>query len=74
MQQENAMTNKLHEAIVKAALESAKKAIMHDAQNTLNGVDEDSADICCNTIRHLASNPANVAAILEEAKKAGEGR
>jgi hypothetical protein len=65
------------EAIVRAALESAAQTVQmciwgdHWRHDDFGDVDpEELAEF----IRSLASEPAEVAAILEEAKKAGEDR
>jgi hypothetical protein len=52
------------EEIVRAALERAA-----GVADRMQGA---GSEAIRNTIRHLASDPAEVAAILEEAKKAGQ--
>jgi hypothetical protein len=53
------MTDKLHEAIVKAALERAA-----GVADRMQGA---GSEAIRNTIRHLASDPAEVAAIIKKA-------
>jgi hypothetical protein len=58
------MTDKLHEAIVRAALERAQEAIRQDARN--GDLSDGAAQWAIDTIRSL-SDPAKVAAIIKKA-------
>ncbi len=57
------------EAIVKAAVERAMAKLIWQANAYGNDL-----DVCLIILQDIASDPAEVAAILEEAKKAGEDR
>ena len=54
-------------AVARAALDAARAKIMHDARYTLNGPNEYSAGVCCDTIRALME-PAALAEIVGRVK------
>jgi hypothetical protein len=60
------------EAFVRAALKRADHAAQSAANNAATEAEHVVIIAAVENIRSLASNPAEVAAILEEAKKAGE--
>jgi hypothetical protein len=59
------MSKELHEAIVRAAVEKAQEAIRQDARD--GDLSDGAAQWTIDTIRSIASDPAEVAAIIKKA-------